>query len=558
MKIKSSKTYPHIIQNIDNWPISVFGKGRKSFINKLNVFVFDKFLNQNPQHIEDIISKTIYYENERVKKNPWKVDPTDDGTYWKKMRQEFGEILLRSDKDEALAIMLKRIINRYNEEIVGKFNKKTFLFARKFLTFLFKTIFNPFKAKGKSYLWGSKKDLADRIIINGYVERTRHLFSKGTVVVVPTHFSNLDSIMIGYALDLQAGLPSFSYGAGLNLYNSEIPAYYMNRLGAYRVDRRKKNPIYLECLKSMASFSIKEGINNLFFPGGTRSRSGSIEQRLKLGLLGSAIDSQRSLIQEKSNKKIFIVPLILGYNFVFEGRDLLEQHLRAEGKEKYVRLTESRASSFPTFSFIKKIFTQESFVTLTFGEPMDVLGNIVNDDGESLDINNQKVNISEYFYLDDTIDMNIQREGIYAKVLGEKIAKSFAKHNCVLSSHTVAFCAFQTLLNQHKNLDFFTFISMPGQEMSIDLQLYSDKIKMLINEIKSMAAMNKLTISPDFELDTQSFILKGIYDLGAYNPKSVLFIKDNTMRLSSLRTLYYYSNRLINYELENRLDWSTP
>ena len=48
-----------------------------------------------------------------------------------------------------------------------------------------------------------------------------------------------DSILIGYALDAFVIIPSFSYGAGLNLYNTGYTAYFMNRLGA-RVDRRKR------------------------------------------------------------------------------------------------------------------------------------------------------------------------------------------------------------------------------------------------------------------------------------------------------------------------------
>ncbi|MEZ4907100.1 MAG: hypothetical protein R2771_05540 [Saprospiraceae bacterium] len=58
--------------------------------------------------------------------------------------------------------------------------------------------------------------------------------------MLPTHQSNLDSMLIGYTIDFKLGLPAFAYGAGLNLYNYEIPAYYMSRLGAYKVDRRKK------------------------------------------------------------------------------------------------------------------------------------------------------------------------------------------------------------------------------------------------------------------------------------------------------------------------------
>jgi len=103
-------------------------------------------------------------------------------------------------------------------------------------------------------------------------------------------------MVIGYAMHAAVGIPAFSFGAGLNLFDNEIVGYFINRLGAYRVDRRKKNPIYLECLTSMAAYSIQKGINNLFFPGGTRSRNGGMEDRLKLGLLGSSIEAQRNMV----------------------------------------------------------------------------------------------------------------------------------------------------------------------------------------------------------------------------------------------------------------------
>ena len=66
--------------------------------------------------------------------------------------------------------------------------------------------------------------------------------------MVPTHFGNLDSILIGWVISA-LGLPAFIYGAGLNLFNIRIVAYFINSLGAYKVNRRKKNLLYLETLK---------------------------------------------------------------------------------------------------------------------------------------------------------------------------------------------------------------------------------------------------------------------------------------------------------------------
>ena len=111
---------------------------------------------------------------------------------------------------------------------------------------------------------------------------------------------------------------AFVYGAGLNLFGIRALAYFMNKLGAYKVDRRKKNLPYLETLKTYSTLAMTNGCNSLFFPGGTRSRSGAIEDKLKLGLLGTAMEAQRLnyLNNGAEAKKIFVVPVVFGYNFV--------------------------------------------------------------------------------------------------------------------------------------------------------------------------------------------------------------------------------------------------
>ncbi|MBL0018420.1 MAG: 1-acyl-sn-glycerol-3-phosphate acyltransferase, partial [Bacteroidetes bacterium] len=135
---------------------------------------------------------------------------------------------------------------------------------------------------------GHEDPEAVRALLHEIVER---------VILVPTHFSNLDSIVIGWAIET-LGLPAFTYGAGINLFGHPILAYFMSRLGAFRVDRRKKNKAYLTVLKSYSEEVLLRKGHMLFFPGGTRSRSGSLESRFKLGLLGTAIETQRKLLLE--------------------------------------------------------------------------------------------------------------------------------------------------------------------------------------------------------------------------------------------------------------------
>ena len=280
----------------------------------------------------------------------------------------------KEDRHFAQMQMLDQIIHRYGEEIVGRFKVKTFKFSRKILTGFFKRLLNAASSKKLVRLWGSKYELYDRFNIYGEYERVRHLFDKGVVVLLPTHFSNLDSILIGYALDSVVGLPSFSYGAGLNLFDSELFAYFMNRLGAYRVDRRKRNPIYMETLKSMSNLSISQGTNSLFFPGGTRSRSGAIEDKLKFGLLSSLIEAQREMFEKESDLKIIVVPLVLNYHFVLEARHLINQHLKIKGEERYSGSKDEFKSFRRIFKFLWQFFSKSSEVGLSFGTPMDVMG----------------------------------------------------------------------------------------------------------------------------------------------------------------------------------------
>lgn len=547
------KQLPPIIPSIDAWPINKFYENRESFIRELNLFVFAKIKN-NGRSYEEILAKTVYLEMQRVTNMPWKVDPEDDKSYWKELSGEINAALSRSDKEEALEAILMRIINRYNQEIVGGFVPKVFSIARKFLYFLFKLLFNAFHEKGSGYFWGKNASLSQKLTAQGKVEELRSLFTKGTVVVVPTHFSNLDSLSVGFILDQIAGLPAFAYGAGLNLYDVELAAYYMNRLGAYRVDRRKKNPVYLECLTGMASFSLYNNLNNIFFPGGTRSRSGCIEDRLKLGLLGSAIEAQRMRLDNDKKEKIIIVPVVIGYNYVLEASSLIEQQLRLIGKEKYQRGGSEGSSS--KIGLIKSIFAKRSEMYLSIGEPMDVMGNKLDAEGNSYDKSGKLIDLRDYFKLAGDFSEDAQREHIYTKLLGEKIVESYKRNNIVLASHLVAFLAFELYVNYRKDLPFFSIIKLHPREVKIPIFIFKTILIDALSILKEMEIAEELKLDQCLHGSPQDIIDTGLSLLGTYHNQKVLYINANTLHTQSVKLLYYYHNRLEGYELEKKIDWS--
>lgn len=549
-------TLPHIIPDIEDWPIYKISEDRPRFIKDLNSYTKARLYGETKVSTEEILEKTIYLEKLRSKNNPWKVDPSDDKSYWKLLEKEIKEAKKYDDKEERLVAIVDRIINRYNEEIVGNFKKKTFKFSRNFLHAFFKRLLNPATFKGQKRLWGNRSQARQKIKLHGHVDDMRSLFTKGTVVVVPTHFSNLDSILIGYALDAVVGVPASSYGAGLNLLDNEIVAYFINRLGAYRVDRRKKNPIYLECLKSMASYSLQQNVNQIFFPGGTRARNGKLEDRLKLGLLGSMVEAQRHAIMDQKDNKIFVVPLVMSYHFVLEAKSLIDQYLRRTGKEKYTRSKDGGKSSGKLMSFLWSIISKESDIELSFGQPMDVFGHAVDTNGQSLDKHGNVIDISGYFKLDGEIKTVAQREKVYTKLLGEKIVESYKTYNVVLSSHLVAFAAFRILLASNSELNLYDVLNIPTSNFEIDKELLSKVIKKMLGALNRMEQQGKVKLSKTLTKKQDDIIEDGIRNLGLYHPQKVLKKnKEGKYVSENFRLLYFYHNRLDSYDLQDAVKW---
>jgi len=558
---KDIQIYPRIIEKIEDWPIHRLSEDRAAFIRDLEDATFKRLRSRKLQDMVDLIVKTIYQERIRIKESPWKVDPPNDRSFWNKISKRLITKSLDRKDSDALAEaedILQKIIHRYSEEIVGTFKIPTFRFAQRFLTVLFNRLLNAAFDKSIASLWRGRRQLYERLNVVGDVETVRRLFQHGTVVVVPTHSSNLDSILVGYAMDQIMGLPSFSYGAGLNLYNFGPAAYFMNRLGAYRVDRRKKNAIYLETLKTMSNLSIQRGVNSLFFPGGTRARSGELEQELKLGLLGTAVEAQRSLCERGENRKVFIVPLVIGYHFVLEAPFLIEQHLRYTGKENYLRLRDDSLSVRSWFRFVWRFFSTTSDISLSVGKPMDVLGNFVDADGRSFDRFGNEINIGEYFMSENQINEDRQREGEYTKLLAERIVERYAVENVVLSSHLIAFAVFEMLLHQNPKLDLFGILRLPPDDYLFPFDSVVEVVEQMQAQLYDWERAGKIKLSPEIHFRAPEVVRHGVKKLGMFHREKPLgFTKGEDIVSSNFRVLYFYHNRLKNYGLENSVQWKS-
>lgn len=497
---------------------------------------------------------TVYREKLRIRANPWKVDPKDEKAFWNGIQHRLVETQQAKNQQALEDEILKEIIDRYANEISGNFKSNSYRFARGFITFGFARLLNAARVKGVTSLFSRQLDLDDKINIVGETEHIRKLAKIGTVIMVPTHFSNLDSILIGWVIQF-LGLPAFIYGAGLNLFNIKIIAYFMNSLGAYKVDRRKKNPVYLETLKTYSNLAMRWGCHSLFFPGGTRSRSGHIEKSLKLGLLGTSIEAQRVLFEQKgaAANKIFIVPVVLNYQFTLEAPALIKEHLKRTGQERYYQESDEFSTSYKIATFLFKFFTKGSNISVSIGKGMDILGNYVNDEGNSFDKNNNPIQPVDYFVSEGKITHDKQREQTYVRILAKRIVEEYHIHNRVFASHLVAYTAFKMLERDNPKLDLYAILRMPDEDLVLDYEIFKSNFKKLRKKVLKLNKKGKVGLADHFADKAEKAIRHGLDNVGMYHAQRPLIRKDDKIIIQDPSTLYYYHNRMEGYGLEKHI-----
>ncbi len=556
-KKNKNKPYKPILDGIPDWPVYQLSKNRKEFLEEVSRKSIDRILELRAtrKHLIDDLEATVYREQNRIKRNRWRVDPKDDSRFWSEVKKDLIEASakINDESDKTHEEILKRIVTRYANEIAGSFKPNSYRVTRELIKFWFSRLLNGARVKKFGAFFRNQYTLRDKIQIVGKVKLLRKLAKKGTVVMVPTHFSNLDSILIGWVIH-SLGLPAFIYGAGLNLFNIKIFAYFMNSLGAFKVDRRKKNLPYLETLKMYSNLAIQKGAHSLFFPGGTRSRSGLIEKQLKLGLLSTTIEAQRNLYMENPDaaevRKIFVVPVTLNYNFVLEAPDLIEDYLHVKGQDKYFP-EQDKYGSVQLLRFMFKFFTKGSNISVSIGPALDVLGNYVDEEGHSIDNQGRLIHTKDYFISNGQISEDKQREDEYTRMLSQKIVSEYHRINRVFASHLAAYVAFEMWQRKFPKLDLFGLLRLPEEDLELDYAEFRETFKRVRKRIYELNDEGKVYFATHLKGKVDNVLKTGIENVGIFHLKRPLLLnKKGNIITKDLTVLYYYHNRLVGYDLE--------
>ncbi len=453
--------------------------------------------------------------------------------------------LSRMTEAERLA-KLRELATRYADDIAGNFNPRVFKMSTRLMPSLVTALLAPGSLPGKlrdPRELASLDALADQVLVQGDAARLRRLAERGTLVFVPTHSSNMDSIVFGFALE-RSGLPPATYGAGKNLFTNPLLSYFMHNLGAYKVDRRLKFELYKDCLKSYSCVLLEHGFHSLFFPGGTRARSGAVESKLKLGLAGTGIEAYVRTLLAGRERKIFFVPATINYLIALEAETLIEDFLSEAGKARYIIEDDESSRLGRVLSFAKKLLGHSGSVVVRFGAPLDPFGNTVDDEGGSHDARGRAVETRTYVAnLAGEPTLDPDRDAQYTRELGREILASFRKETVVMATNIVAAACFAELRQQAPAADLFTVLRLREQKVARDN--LARAVLQLRDQLREMEVSGDVVLADQVRDVSGGDILgQAMRALSGYHTSPVLEPQADGVVLRDPKLLFYYQNRL--------------
>jgi glycerol-3-phosphate O-acyltransferase len=188
---------------------------------------------------------------------------------------------------------------------------------------------------------------------------------------------------------------------------------------------------------------------------------------------------------------------------------------------------------------------------ISFGEPMDIMGNVVDASGESFDQYGKSIDIGAYFMREGKLVADPQRDGEYTRILADRVVESYFKYNIVLSSHLTAYAAFEWLKMQDPKLDLYGILRLPPEDIVFSTSGLIKVIGVVRDALLEKAAAGKVRLSPVLHKDPEVILKDGIRHLGSYHYfKPLKFNKQGKVVSQNLKTLFFYHNRLDYYDLE--------
>ncbi|MBI5499130.1 MAG: 1-acyl-sn-glycerol-3-phosphate acyltransferase [Deltaproteobacteria bacterium] len=502
-----------------------------------------------PGALESLINDAVYHENERLRRSRDRSrEANAERSFWRGAQHR----LQRASEVDLIAL-LGDITRFHSEEIVGKFDPAVYRFTISTIPWIFTVALNTASPRRMLADLPRLPRIQHNLRIQGELDLVRRMDDLGTILLVPTHSSHLDSVTVGWSA-FDVGLPPMTYGAGLNLFTNPVLSFFMHNLGSYRVDRKKKHELYKDVLKTYATVTLERGYDNLFFPGGTRSRNGAIERRLKLGLLGTGLTAfVNNLRRDKPKPNIYVIPCCVSYHLVLEAETLIEDYLKEEGKSRYIIEDDEASSPRKWWKFIRNLWQLHSEIVITYSRPLDPFGNPVDEEGRSLDRRGRTVDPRQFVLRHGDPVHDVQRDAEYTKDLGQAVVESYLRDNTALTTHVLATALLGLLRVRTGQSDVYRLLRLvrPAESFRLREQVYP-VVAAVLDGVRRRAAAGRMRAADELaRADAEAVTARALSHFATYHQEPVAVRSGADVVVRNKNLVLYYHGRISGYGLDD-------
>lgn len=516
-----------------------FNTERSDLVQEVVRRIMERY--EDDEAVELIVNDAAYHEVRRLEAR------TDERAkrgleYWRGIIRRIGRM-----SSEGKHETLREITERMTYDVAGNFDPRVYKFAARAVPSLLTAVMNPSNMV-RSLLDGGAR-LDELVSAEGPIDKIRHLQNKGTIILVPTHSSNLDSLAIAWVL-FREGLSPVVYGAGKNLFTNPIISFFMHNLGAYRVDRRIKATLYKDVLKTYSSILIERGYHSLFFPGGTRSRSGQIEQRLKLGLAGTGVEAYARNQVRGIDRPVYFVPATINYALVLEAETLIDDHLKEAGRARYIIEDDEFSRLERWVAFFNKFQRLESACVIRFADPIDPFCNAVDEQGRSLAPDGRVIETPRYVSRRGTPVVDYARDAAYTKELGRAIAECYVHETVIMPTQLVAHVIFRRMVRATPGLDLFARLRHRG-DIAIPVEELLQEIGSARDALVDLETEHRVHVNTVLRrANPQRILDRAIEAWDGYHSRPVARIVSGSLIADDPNLLLFYQNRMLPFAVD--------
>ena len=247
-----------------------------------------------------------------------------------------------------------------------------------------------------------------------------------------------------------------------------------------------------------------------------------------------------------------MVPCTLSYELVLEAETLIDDHLKRQGQARYIIDDDEFSRPRVVLEFLSQLASLDSRILLTVGRPMDLFGNLVDEQGRSLDVRGRAIDPRRYVTQDGEPAHSPQRDVQYTRELAAAIGKAYLKENVILPTNLLGAALFRMLRRANPELDLFRLLrtggdvpSFPMQDVHREVQLWLDALA----ELPSPPRLGEVLRRGD----VADVVADALKHFGTFHSRPAAVRRGDRVFPEHRNLLLYYGNRLNGYDLDRRL-----